>query len=59
MLKDSIVHLYTGKSILNKSGNIHDKEELVETDFRLIILTNKIDEKEYWLLAKDFKLRPK
>lgn len=59
LLKDSMVHLYTGKPILNKRGNKHYKEELVETDFRLIIVRNKIDEKEYWLLTNDFKLSPK
>jgi hypothetical protein len=58
LLKDSMVHLYTGKPILNKRGNKHYKEELVETDFRLIIVRNKIDEKEYWLLTNDFKLSP-
>lgn len=59
LLKDSKIHLYTGKPILNKRGNKHYKEELVETDFRLIIVRNKIDEKEYWLLTNDFKLSPK
>jgi len=37
LLKDSRVYLYTGKPINNKKGNIHYREELVETPFRLIV----------------------
>jgi hypothetical protein len=59
LLKDARVQLFTGKPILNKRGNIHYKEELVETDFRLVIVKSKVDEKEYWLLTNEFTLSPK
>lgn len=59
LLKDSKVQLFTGTPILNKKGNKHYKEELLETDFRLVIVQSKVDAKEYWLLTNDFKLSPK
>jgi hypothetical protein len=37
LVKDSKVNLYTGKAIRNKKGNIHHREELVQTPFRLVI----------------------
>ncbi|MDJ1498701.1 IS4 family transposase [Cytophagaceae bacterium DM2B3-1] len=39
--EDSLVHLYTGVPIKNKQGNIHYKEEKVETPFRLVIVKKK------------------
>jgi hypothetical protein len=59
LLKDSIVQLFTGIPILNKRGNKHYREELVETKFRLVIVKSKKDEKEYWLLTNDFNIEAK
>jgi hypothetical protein len=59
LLKDSKVQLFTGIPILNKRGNKHYREELVETDFRLVIVKSKTDEKEYWLLTNDFNIEAK
>jgi hypothetical protein len=57
LIKDSRVYLYTGKSINNKKGNVHFKNELVKVPFRLIIAESKMDpEKEYWFLTNDFDL---
>jgi len=44
LIKDSIVHLYTGKAIHNKRGKMHYREELVEEPFRLIVVRSKEDE---------------
>lgn len=60
LLRDSIVRLYTGIPIVNKRGNIHYREELVERPFRLVIVKSKAEEgKEYWLLTNDFNLSAK
>lgn len=59
LLKDSKVQLFTGMPILNKRGNKHFREELVETEFRLVIVKSKTDEKEYWLLTNDFNIEAK
>ena len=57
VLKDSIVHLYTGNSINGKKGKAYYREELVEEDFRLIIARSKEDEsKEYWFISNNFEL---
>jgi hypothetical protein len=40
LIKDSKVKLYTGRPIRNKKGNIHYREELIETPFRLIVAKN-------------------
>jgi len=37
LIKDSKVQLYKGKAIHNKKANVHYREELVETSFRLIV----------------------
>ena len=37
LLKDCIVRLYTGMPIVNKRGNKHYREELVERPFRLVV----------------------
>jgi IS4 transposase len=60
LLRDCIVRLYTGMPIVNKRGNIHYREELVERPFRLVIVKSKAEEgKEYWLLTNDFNLSAK
>lgn len=57
LLKDSIVHLYTGKAINNKRGNVHFREELIEEPFRLIVAKSKEDEaNEYWFITNNFEL---
>lgn len=57
--KDSRVKLYTGKPIQNKGGNIHHREEKVETDFRLIVIKNKKTNREFWFLTNEFELSAK
>jgi len=59
VLKDSKVKLYTGKPILNKRGNIHHREELVETEFRLVAIKNEKTNKEFWFLTNEFELSSK
>lgn len=56
LIKDAKVQLFTGVPILNKKGNKHYREELVETEFRLVIVKSKADQKEYWLLTNDFNI---
>lgn len=57
LLKDSKVHLYTGKSINNKRGNVHYRQVMVEVPFRLLIVQSKADpEKEFWFISNDFEL---
>ena len=57
LVKDSIVHLYTGIPIHNKKGNIHHKETLVESPFRLIIIKDKTSpNKEFWFISNEFDL---
>lgn len=60
LVKDSKVHLYTGRSINNKKGNVHYREELVETPFRLIVARTKIkEEKDFCFITNDFELSAK
>lgn len=60
LIKDSKVNLYTGKAIKNKKGNIHHREELVETPFRLIVAKTKTeDSKEFWFITNEFDLSAK
>lgn len=60
LIKDAKVQLYTGVPIKNKRGNIHYKEELIETEFRLIIVQSKTKEgQQYWFLSNDFDLSAK
>ena len=60
LVKDSKVHLYTGRPINNKKGNIHYREELVETPFRLIVAKTKTeDEKDFWFITNNFELSAK
>lgn len=60
LIKDSKVQLYTGVPIKNKQGNIHYREELVETEFRLVIIESKTKKgQQYWFLTNDFNLTAK
>lgn len=54
------MQLYTGKAIHNKKGNVHYREDLVETPFRLIVAKTKTEEsKEFWFITNDFDLSTK
>ncbi len=57
VMKDSKVKLYTGKPVLNKRGNIHHREEKVETCFRLVVIKNEKKDKEFWFLTNEFDYR--
>lgn len=59
VMKDSKVKLYTGKPVLNKRGNIHHREEKVETCFRLVVIKNEKKDKEFWFLTNEFELTSK
>jgi hypothetical protein len=60
LIKDSIVKLYTGTPINNKQGNIHYREEIIENQFRLVIVKDKQQpEKIFWFLTNDFELTAK
>lgn len=59
VMKDSKVKLYTGKPVLNKRGNIHHREEKVETCFRLVVIKNEKKNKEFWFLTNEFELSAK
>lgn len=59
VIKDSKVKLYTGKPIQNKRGNLHYREEKVETNFRLIVIKNQKTNKEFWFLTNEFELSAK
>lgn len=56
VIKDSRVKIYTGKPIQSKRGNIHRREEKVETDFRLVVIKNEKTNKEFWFLTNEFEL---
>lgn len=59
VIKDSKVKLYTGKPIQNKRGNVHHREEKVETYFRLIVIKNEKTAKEFWFITNEFELSAK
>jgi transposase len=60
LIKDSKVHLYTGKPINNKRGKVHHRQELVEIPFRLIIAQSKNEpEKQFCFITNDFDLSAK
>ena len=56
VIKDSKIKLYTGKPIQNKRGKIHHRQELVENEFRLVIIRNEKQNKEMWFLTNEFEL---
>ena len=54
------MQLYTGKAIHNKKGNVHYREEIVDTPFRLIVAITKTEQpKEFWFITNDFDLSAK
>ena len=59
VLKDSKVKLFTGKPIQNKRGNLHYREEKVETCFRLVVIKSEKENKEFWFLTNEFELSAK
>ena len=60
LIKDSKVYLYTGKPISNKKGNIHYRQELVASPFRLIVAKTKADPtKDFWFITNNFDLSAK
>jgi len=60
LIKDAKIKLYTGIPIKNKRGNIHYREELIDTVFRLVIVKSKTKvEQQYWFLTNDFDLSAK
>ena len=60
LIKDSKIFLYTGIPIKNKKGNVHDRQELVEVPFRLVIANSKIEQgKQFWFIANEFDLTAK
>jgi len=59
VLKDSKVKLFTGKPIQNKRGNLHYREEKVDTCFRLVVIKNEKENKEFWFLTNEFELSAK
>ena len=60
LIKDAKINLYTGIPIKNKRGNIHYREKLIDTEFRLIIIESKTkDKQQYWFLTNDFDLSAK
>ena len=59
LLKDCRVQLYSGLLVDNKRGNKHRKQYLVDTQFRLVIVKDKKNDKQYWFLTNDFELSAK
>ena len=59
ILKDSKVKLYTGIPVQNKRGNVHHREEKVETQFRLVVIRNEKIKEEFWFLTNEFELTAK
>ena len=59
ILKDSKVKLYTGIPVQIKRGNVHHREEKVETHFRLVVIRNEKIKKEFWFLTNEFELTAK
>lgn len=59
VIKDSKIRLYTGKPIQNKQGNIHYREEMMENEFRLVIIKSENQNKEFWFLTNEFDLSAK
>lgn len=59
VLKDSKVKLFTGTPILNKREKIHYRQEKVETEFRLVVIKNQKNNKEFWFLTNEFNLSAK
>lgn len=59
LIKDSRVNLFKGKKINSKTDKTYYREELVEQDFRLVIVKTKdAEQKEFWFLTNDFEMTP-
>ena len=57
LLSDQLVRLYYGQPIKNKKGNIHYRENLLEQDFRLVIVQSKQQpEQHFWLLTNELEM---
>lgn len=57
LLSDQLVRLYANQPINNKKGNIHYRENLLEQDFRLIIVQSKQQPEQYfWLLTNELEM---
>jgi len=60
LIKDCKVQLYTGIQINNKRGKTHNKEELVNQNFRLVIVQSKVQQdKQFYLLTNNFEISAK
>jgi hypothetical protein len=60
LIKDCKVQLYTGILINNKRGKTHHKQELVDHNFRLVIVQSKVEQdKQFYLLTNDFEISAK
>lgn len=60
LVKDSKVLLFTGKPIRNKKGNVHYRQERIETPFRLIVAKSKNElTKNFWFITNNFDLSAK
>ena len=59
VMKDSKIKVYTGKPVLNKRGNIHHREEKVETCFRLVVIKTKKKRQRILVLTNEFELSAK
>jgi IS4 transposase len=42
-----------------KRGNIHHREELVETDFRMVVTKSEKQNKKFWFLTHEFEFSAK
>ncbi|TDS49746.1 IS4 family transposase [Myroides indicus] len=59
LIKDARVNLFTGKKITSKTDKTYYREELIEQDFRLVVVKTKCNEqKEFWFLTNDFEMTP-
>lgn len=45
--------------VKNNRGNIYHREESAETDFRLVVIKNEKQNKEFWVLKNEFDLSTK
>lgn len=60
LLEDNKVYLYKGKPIHNKKGNLHYREEIVETPLRLITAQSKTNPEEKMVfITNNFELSAK
>jgi hypothetical protein len=55
LIKDAKVQLYTGQAKKSKKQTSYYQQALVDQEFRMIIIENKSDHKQYVFLTNDFK----